>query len=110
LEKYIYGELAKMEEVKEVNIINSLKVKLTWTVSKVFLIELIYALYLFGAFNHGKATLKEIILYFENIFNIDLGANPSKAYFEMRGRKQRTSFLERLREILNNKMDEDDDK
>lgn len=60
-EKYIYKEWAEMEEVKETNRINSPKVKLTWTVSKVFLIELVYALYLFGAFNHGKATLKEII-------------------------------------------------
>lgn len=110
LEKYIHSELVKIEEFKETNGVNSLKVKLTWTVSKVFLIELIYALYLFGAFNYGKATLKEIISYFEDIFNIDLGANPSKAYFEMRERKQRTSFLDRLRELLNNKMDEDDEK
>jgi len=110
LEKYIYKELAEIEKLKETNGINFPKVKLTWTASKVFLIELIYALYLFGAFNNGKSTLKEIIAYFEDIFNIDLGANPSKAYFEMRSRKQRTSFLERLREILNNKMDEYDDK
>lgn len=110
LEKYIHSELGKIEELKETNGVNSSKVKLTWTVSKVFLIELIYALYLFGAFNYGKATLKEMISYFEDIFNIDLGANPSKAYFEMRERKQRTSFLDRLREILNDKMDEDDEK
>ncbi|MBN9302542.1 MULTISPECIES: RteC domain-containing protein [Dysgonomonas] len=110
LEKYIYDELAKIDDSKEINGANPSKVKLTWTVNKVFLIELIYALYLFGAFNYGKATLKEIISYFEDIFNIDLGANPSKAYFEMRNRKQRTTFLDRLREILNNKMDEDNEK
>lgn len=112
LEQYIYNELAKIEELKDVNngINIKTKVKLTWTVGKIFLIELIYALYLFGAFNHRKATLKQIFAYFEEVFNIDLGANPSKAYTEMRERKQRTTFLDKLKEILTNKMDEDDEK
>lgn len=112
LEKYIYKELAKIEEVKDVNngFNTKTKVKLTWTVGKIFLIELIYALYLFGAFNHRKATLKQIFSYFEDVFNVDLGANPSKAYTEMRERKQRTTFLDKLKEILTNKMDEDDQK
>lgn len=112
LEKYIHNELAKIEEFKDVNngIHSQPKVRLTWTISKIFLIELIYALYLFGAFNHRKATLKQIFAYFEDVFNIDLGANPSKAYTEMRERKQRTTFLDKLKEILTHKMDEDDEK
>ena len=110
LEKYIYSELVKLEEIKNLNGAIQPKVKLTWTISKIFLVELIYALFLFGAFNHGKATLKEIIFYFEEVFNIDLGANPSKAYAEMRGRKQRTTFLDKLKEIFIKKMDEDDEK
>ncbi len=111
LESFLTKELADMNirQVKEENSVLP-KEKLTWTISKVFLIELIYALFLFGAFNHGKATLKEIISYFEEVFNIDLGANPSKAYAEMRGRKQRTTFLDKLRDILNQKMNEDDEK
>lgn len=112
LEKHIHQELAKIEAAKDVNNggCSHPKTKLTWTAGKIFLIELIYALYLFGAFNHRKATLKEIIAYFEDVFNIDLGANPSKSYVEMRERKQRTTFLDKLREILTNKMDEDDQK
>lgn len=110
LEKYVSYELAKLEELKSLNGATQPKVKLTWTISKVFLIELIYALFMFGVFNHGKATLKEIISYFEEVFNVDLGANPSKAYGEMRGRKQRTTFLDKLRGVLNQKMDEDDEK
>lgn len=110
LEKYIYSELAKLEEVKSLNYAPLPKVKLTWTISKIFLIELIYSLFLFGVFNHGKATLKEIIIYLEEVFNIDLGANPSKAYAEMRERKQRTTFLDKLKDILNRKMDQDEEK
>jgi len=108
LEKYIHMELGKVDRTKELNSFSTIKEKLSWTVSKIFLIELIYALFLFGAFNQGKATLKEIISYFEEVFNINLGANPSKAYAEMRNRKQRTTFLERLKETLGQKMDEDD--
>lgn len=107
IEKYLMEELEKLEH-RDGYYSLSIKEKLTWTAGKVFLIELIYALYLFGAFNNKKATLKQIVAYFENMFNVDLGANPSKAYFEMRNRKQRTTFLDRLRKILNNKMDEDD--
>lgn len=109
LEQYIHERLANMEESKGSNTV-PLKVKLTWTAGKIFLIELSYALYLFGAFNHRKATLKQIFSYFEDVFNVDLGANPSKAYTEMRERKQRTTFLDKLKEILTHKMDEDDKK
>lgn len=107
---YLHQELARIDDLKNVNNSISPKIKLTWSVSKVFLIELIYALYLFGAFNYGKATLKEIISYFEEVFNTNLGVNPSKSYFEMRGRKQRTSFLDKLKDLLSNKMDEDNEK
>ena len=110
LEKYIHSELAKIGEIKETNGSNATKVRLSWTASKVFLIELIYALHLFGAFNYGKATLREITSYFEDLFNIDLGANPSNSYNEMRDRKERTPFLKKLVELLNKKMGEDDEK
>ena len=111
IENYILSELTKLKKSQLMgNTIHLPKVKLTWTASKIFLIELIYALYLFGAFNHRKATLKQIFAYFEDVFNVDLGANPSKAYTEMRERKQRTTFLDKLRETLSNKMDEDDEK
>lgn len=77
LEHYIYIELAKIEKLKDVNngINTKTKVKLTWIVGKIFLIELIYALYLLGAFNHRKATLKQIFAYFEDGLNIDPGVN-----------------------------------
>ena len=41
-------------------------VKLTWTGSKVALIELIYALHTEGVFNNGAADLKNIAEYFEH--------------------------------------------
>ena len=50
-----------------------------------------------------------MIGYFENVFNIDLG-NPYHTYLEIRGRGNRTQFLDELKEKLIRKMDEDDNK
>ncbi|WP_240723601.1 RteC domain-containing protein [Flavobacterium sp. J27] len=47
--------------------------QLTWTASKVALIELLYALHNEGVFNNGAVDLKDIAEYFEHIFDIDLG-------------------------------------
>lgn len=110
LEKYIHCELAKINGLRNPNNYSLPKEKLAWTANKVFLVELIYALFLAEVFNHGKASLREMRSYFEEIFNIDLGANPSNKYKEMRMRKQRTTFLDWLRKLLNKKMDEDDEK
>lgn len=45
---------------------------LSWTASKYALLELIYALYLTMSINHGKISLKELIGFFSQAFNISL--------------------------------------
>lgn len=47
------------------------KVRLTWTGSKVDLVELIYAWETARCFNHGHANIKEFVAYIEVVFNID---------------------------------------
>ena len=54
-------------------------------------------------------TLKQIVSYFENIFNVDLG-NPYHTYIEIRERANRTQFLNELKEILIRKMNDNDNK
>lgn len=44
---------------------------LRWTASKVALVELMYALR--KCINHGKATIKEIAVCLQYIFQVDLG-------------------------------------
>jgi hypothetical protein len=69
---------------------------LTWTSHKNFLIELIYALYSFGAFNHGKADIKTIADNIERTFNVKLG-NLYRTFQEIRIRKKgQTFFLDQL--------------
>lgn len=83
--------------------------KLTWTASKVALIELLYALQSEGAFNNGRADLKEIMDQFERTFNIDLGQY-RRTFLEIRTRKSdRTKYLNTLKIILKKRMDDSDE-
>jgi len=84
-------------------------IKLTWTASKVALIELMYALHTEGAFNNGAVDLKEIAEYFEYVFEIDLGQY-RRTFLEIRARKNdRTKFLATLNDSLQKRMDNQDD-
>jgi len=84
-------------------------VKMTWTASKVTLIELMYALHTDGVFNNGAADLKEIAEYFEYIFEIDLGQY-RRRFLEIKARKSdRTSFIMALNKKLLNRLDNSDE-
>lgn len=82
--------------------------KLTWTSSKVALIELMYALHSEGVFNNGSVDLKDIAAYFEHIFDINLGQY-RRAFLEIRVRKSdRAKFINSLKETLLKRMDDTD--
>ena len=81
---------------------------LNWSAPKVALVELIYALQSAGVFNRGNADIKQIAHYFEWLFGVELG-NFFNTYSEMRLRKKnRTVFLDQLRDTLVRRMDEAD--
>ncbi len=83
--------------------------KQNWTGSKVALVELIYALHSEGVFNNGSSDLKDIVEYFETVFNIDLGQY-RRVFLEIRARKGgRTKFISSLNETLIKRMDNSDD-
>ena len=84
--------------------------KLNWTESKVALIELIYAIHSTGAVNKGVTDIKLLSDVFEQIFHIDLG-DRYRAFIEIRARKkERTKFIDYLKESLIHRMDETDQK
>ncbi|WP_430393710.1 RteC domain-containing protein [Chryseobacterium profundimaris] len=75
--------------------------KLSWTGSKVALIELVYALQTEGVFNNGNADLKEIIENFEQIFSIDLGQF-NRVFLVIRIRKSSpTKFFRFFKGVFN---------
>ena len=82
--------------------------KLLWTESKVALMELIYAIHSTGAINKGVTDINELTKVFEELFNIDLG-DPYRTFIEMRLRKKdRTKFIDILKNRLLGRMDEAD--
>ncbi|WP_445737614.1 RteC domain-containing protein [Mariniflexile sp.] len=84
-------------------------IKMTWTGSKVALIELMYALHTEGVFNNGAADLKDITEYFEHVFEIDLGQY-RRAFLEIRARKtDKTKFITALNEVLLKRMENSDE-
>lgn len=85
-------------------------ITLTWTASKVALIELIYALQTEGVFNNGVADVKDIIHQFEKSFDIDLGQY-RRTFLEIRGRKtDRPKFLLTLKDTLEKRMNNSDER
>lgn len=107
---YINSAIAELERFEDPpSIIQSKKIQLQWTGSKVALIELIYALQSAGVFNHANADLKQVTAFFESSFQVDVG-NVYSAFQEMRIRKKnRSSFLDLLRDRLIQRMDESDE-
>jgi len=84
---------------------------LKWSGSKVALIELIYALHTEGVFNHGNANLNEIALQFQETFQINL-TQFHRTFLEIRDRKtiDKTNFLSTLKENLNKRIQEAEEK
>jgi hypothetical protein len=82
--------------------------KLTWTGSKVALVELIYGLQTSGVFNNATADIKQLALCFEQLFNVEL-TGYYRTFQELRLRKKsRTVFLDQVKERLIQRMDEMD--
>lgn len=98
LEIYIKGEVEKIEN--DTTPVRSYKSMLTWSSSKVSLIELIYSLHLMKCFNAGNIELVEVIRTFEKMVGTDL-SNFHKILGEIKLRKiNRTKFLQSLYENL----------
>jgi len=110
IESYLAIELDKLEN-KENNMLSNTilpKFRFTWTGSKIDLLEMAYAIDTAQCINYGKIQLKQIIEYFENIFNIELENNLSRAFYDLRIRKNRTSFMDKLTTLLTERMDKAD--
>lgn len=110
LQVYLEDELVELEKKEPKHKSQDLhKSNLSWTDSKVSLIELLYALHSQGVFNNGKAELKDIATFIETNFNIELGQY-HRTFLEIRMRKNgRTKFMDALRENLTKRMDDADE-
>lgn len=108
---YLRQEIGKLEINAENTMLKPMNEpsKLFWTGSKTELIEIIYAFHSSSVINSGTVDIKEMASYFEYIFNIDLG-NYYHTFIEIRARKNsKTKFLDKLIDLLNQRMDALDD-
>jgi hypothetical protein len=112
LEVYLKEQLTVLDRMDPVipKSINTPKVKLTWTDSKVALTELLYALCHQRSINNGNIDIKEMTDYFETIFNIDLG-DVYRTWFSIRSRKtDPTAYLDALKNTLQKKIDQEENR
>lgn len=109
IKTYLENEILNLEQKSNnKNPITNTKTQ-KWTGSKVALTELLFALHTEGVFNHGKTELKELVSFFEAVFQVELGQF-HKTFLEIRERKSdRTKFINTLREKLLIRMEEADE-
>lgn len=84
---------------------------ITWTANKRDLLELIYALHLTMSINNGKVTLKELVRFFSQAFNISLPGYHStiKRMTDRKGDaiklESRSFFINEMVKKFNGKLD-----
>lgn len=106
---FIDKKILNLENPNQLNSQRNHNAKLTWTGSKVALTELIYALQTEGVFNNGAASLKDIVEFFEDALNVELGQY-RRNFLEIRARKDdKMKFLSSLMSKLNKRIDDNDE-
>lgn len=84
------------------------KSPMRFTGKKIALVELGYALANSGDINNGRVEIKEMMDFLGAIFNVDLG-DYYRTYIAIKDRKKdRTVYLNKLIDMLEKKIDEDD--
>lgn len=96
-----------MMKCREINQDCTIKtdIPIVWTGSQSDLVELLYALVESESFNNGDVQIKTLVLYFQNVFQVDLKYYYHKYTDISNRKKKRTVFLDRLRNDLIKKMD-----
>lgn len=83
-----------------------LETPLVWTSNQTDLVELIYALVESGSFNNGNVEIKYLMDYFQRMFQVDLNHYYRKYTDITNRKKERTVFLDRLKNVLIRRMEE----
>ncbi len=97
-------ELKALKETKQPDEEN--RDSVTWTDSKVSLVELIYAIHEAGSINKGTYGIKDLTDLIEKTFQIDLG-DYYHTYLEIKMRSNPTKYLDSLKAALIRKIQDD---
>lgn len=108
LADYIRVEIEKLDNPGKYSESGS-KSNFQWTGRKIDLGEVIYAFYYAKVINAGNVTIKELARVFGQLFGMELEKDIYRFHAEIQLRKiDRTKFLDFLRSILQQRLDEDD--
>ncbi|WP_316738446.1 RteC domain-containing protein [Pedobacter aquatilis] len=102
LRAVILRKLKSIDIELQAPLIRASEVKiLQWTDSKVHLVELVYALYLSGSINDGKADLCDIVAWLEQSLNISLD-DYNRKFIDISRRKltRKANYIESLRDAV----------
>lgn len=105
VKEYLQNSMLEIETIGTPTI-NLKQHAITWTDTKVGLIELAYALHAAGALNNGKVTITQTMEFLQTTFHIDLG-NTSRTFQSILARKKGdTAYLDRLKSALLKRIEE----
>lgn len=113
LREFILGEL-RIIEVRALAVASPLagdKKWFDWTGEIINLVELGYAIYLSRQLGKDKASLTEIFRWLEVSFGVEIGI-PANRFREIKRRKRlsRTHYLDHMRKVLLDYMNDEDDR
>ncbi|MEN8185517.1 MAG: RteC domain-containing protein [Bacteroidota bacterium] len=108
-ELYITYLHQKLNDLKNNKSEPGFKSNLKWTGSKAEITELVYALHTCKVIDNGSSDIKELASAIEKLLNIDMG-DIYRTYIELKGRKKdRTKFIEKLKNSLIQRMDQSEE-
>lgn len=109
LVKYVQNEIFKVMKAAELagkEFSAEPESDLKWTGSLIGFVELLYAMHSSGAINGGNKDIKEIATAFEKLLNIDLG-DFYRTFQDIKSRKKdRTIFIDKMKQALLQKIEE----
>jgi hypothetical protein len=105
-QEYLKLELTRIENEELYPAETPDQPQLFWTFNKTDLVELIYALVALGVFNNGQVAIRTVVVAFEHAFQIELGSYYHKYTDITNRKKERASFIDKLKLALLRKIDE----
>lgn len=110
LEIYLNSRLAGLTQEESNNeSIHGIRSNEKWTDTKNALGEIIYGIDTLASINHGNIDIITLAEMFGKMFNVDM-SNIYQIYIELKGKKDRTEYLNRMIKALLKRMDNDDNK
>ena len=110
LEAYLNARLLELAQEESNNeSIHGIHSNEKWTDQKNALGEIIYGIDTLASINNGNINIIVLAKMFGKMFNVDM-SNIYQIYIELRGKKDRTEYLNRMIKALIRRMDNDDNK